>query len=85
MLHHAVDIYLCCCKSQILNLPLVPSYIRFREGLQTRTLTAEGSPRVRIRIVKECAHRIGTEKDAYGMLIFTKHIVGTSNRPNIPK
>ena len=62
MLHHAVDIYIFCCKSKTLNLPLVPSYIRFREGLQVRTLTAEGSPRVRIRIVEEYAHQIGTKK-----------------------
>lgn len=68
-----------------MNLLLVPSYIRFREGLQVRTLTAEGSPRVRIRIVKEYAHQIGTENDAYGMLLCTEHIVGTSNRPNAPK
>ena len=85
MLHHAADIYLCCCKGRTLNLLLVPSYIRFREDLQVRTLTAEGSPRVRTGIVKEYAHQTGTEKDAYGMLLCTEHIVGTSNHPNASK
>ena len=85
MLYHVVDIFLCCCKAWTLNLLLVPSNIRFREGLQERTLTAEGSPRVRIRIVQEYAHQIGTKTGAYGMLLPTEHIVGTSNRPNAPK
>ena len=67
------------------HLLLVPSCIRFREGLQVRPLTAEGLPRVRIRIVKEYAHQFGTENDAYGMLLCTEHIVVTSNRPNAPK
>ena len=71
--------------NRTLNLLLVPSYIRFREGLQVRTLTAEGSPRVRIRIVQEYVHQIGTETDAYGMLLPTEHIVDTSNRPYAPK
>ena len=85
MVHHAVDIYLCCCKSRTLNLVLVKSYKRFREGLQVRTLTARGSPGVRILIVKEYTHQIGAEKGAYWMLLFTEHIVGTSNRPHVPK
>ena len=85
MSYDAMDIYLCCCKSRTLNLLLVLSYVRFREGLQVRTLTAEGSPRVRIRIVKEYAHQIGTEKDAEGILLCTEHIVGTSNRLYAPK
>ena len=60
----------------------MPSYIRFREGLQVRTLTSEESPRVRIRIVKEYTRQIETENDAYGMLLCTENIVGTSNRPH---
>ena len=68
MSHHAVDIYLCCCKIRTLNLLLVPSYIRCRAGMQVRILTGGGLPRVRIRIVKEDTHRIGTEQDVYEML-----------------
>ena len=82
---YAMDIYLCCCKSRCLSLILVTSYRRFREGLQVRTLTARGSPGVRILIVKEYTHQIGAEKESYGMLLFTEHIVGTWNRPHAQK
>ena len=64
---------------------LVPSYIRFREGLQVCTLTAGGSARVRICILKEYAHQIGAEKGAHGMLLCREHVEGTSNCPYAPK
>ena len=78
MSHHAMDIYQCNCKGRTLNLLLVPSYVRFREGLPVL-------PGMRIRIVKEYAQHIGAEKDAFGMLLCTQHIVGISNRPHAPK
>ena len=63
----------------------MPNYIRFRKGLQVRALTSGGPATVRIRIVKEYAHQIRTEKDAYEMLLCTEHIMGITNRSHAPK